>query len=128
MLQLNTAMCVSERETEREREREEERESERDKGRGDHISTQPSQWALTVLVSTKLPLGFDIEMPILLKCKVRYVLQLIKTFSTFCPFPVQIIQSISVLVRRFRIPGWGSKFGTTKFRTIYISKFQNCEY
>ena len=24
--------------------------------------------------------------------------------------------------------GWGSKFGTTKCRTIYISEFQNCEY
>ena len=27
-----------------------------------------------------------------------------------------------------RLRGWGSKFGTTKCRTIYISKFQNCEY
>ena len=27
-----------------------------------------------------------------------------------------------------RLWGWGSKFGTTKCRTIYISNFQNCEY
>ena len=39
----------------------------------------------------------------------------------------------SILLNNFNIAvgktiGWGLKFGTTKFKTIYISKFQNCEY